>query len=243
MKTVFFSRLVVSIVLILVFMSTTFSQNVTDGQGRKQGKWVKKYNYGSIRYEGHFEDDKPIGEFKYYYKDGKLKAITAYTASGDTAITKSYHKNGKPMAEGTFYLQHKEGKWLYYSDIDSALISEEHYLNGQLHGNNITFYPDSGKAAEIIEYKHGKQEGRLLKFFPDGSTMTEGTYVNDSLDGVFILYWPDGKIQLSGAYDRGIQSGEWKYFDENGNEVSDEDFRYEILEADTLEFDFPVKQE
>ena len=71
--------------------------------------------------------------------------------------------------------------------------------------------------------------------------MTEGTYVNDSLDGKFTLYWPDGKIQVSGAYEHGMQSGDWTYYDEEGNPVSDGDFRFEVLENDTIEFDFPPK--
>jgi antitoxin component YwqK of YwqJK toxin-antitoxin module len=221
----------------------SFSQNSTDQDGLKQGKWVKKYDYGGIRYEGQFKDDKPVGEFRYYHKNGNLKATTLYIASGDSAITTSYHKNGNKMAEGVYYKQRKEGKWLYYSDIDGALISEENYEKGQLHGKVITFYPDSGKPAEIIECVHGKREGPLRKYFPEGSIMTEGTYVNDSLDGKFTLYWSDGKIQVSGAYDNGIQSGEWTYFDEEGNPVSDSEFRYEPLVNDTIEFEFPTRKD
>ena len=54
--------------------------------------------------------------------------------------------------------------------------------------------------------------------------MTDGTYDNDFLEGPFTLYYPDGKIQLKGKYAHGEQVGEWKYFDENGKEMSYEDF-------------------
>lgn len=232
-----------SILLMFAFLKPSLTQNVIDENGFKQGKWIKNYNYGGIRYEGSFVDDKPVGEFRYYYKDGKLKAVTLYTSKGDSAQTTSYHKNGKKMAEGVYYKQQKEGKWLYYSDIDGALISEENYDNGQLHGQLITFYPETGAPAEIIEYVSGKREGALLKYFPEGSIMTEGTYVNDSLDGKFTLYWPDGKIQVSGAYKHGMQSGEWTYFDEEGNPVPDSDFRFAPLENDTLEFDLPDRDD
>jgi antitoxin component YwqK of YwqJK toxin-antitoxin module len=232
-----------SILLIIACMNPAFSQNKTDNNGLKQGKWVKNYDYGGIRYEGQFEDNKPVGEFRYYYKNGNLKATTFYKAFGDSAQTISYHKNGKKMAEGVYFKQQKEGKWLYYSDIDSALISEENYKNGQLHGRVITFYPESGKPAEIVVYVHGKREGPLLKYFPEGNIMTEGTYVNDSLNGKFTLYWPDGQIQVKGAYDKGIQSGAWTYYDEEGNPVPDADFRFEPLVNDTIEFDFPVRED
>lgn len=243
MKAVFFHRFLLSSILTFVFLNIALSQNEIDKQGLKQGKWVKKYNYGSTRYEGQFKNDKPVGEFRYYYKNSSLKAITVYDEKGDTATIKTFHKNGKKMAEGVFFKQRKVGKWQYFSDVDEALISEENYIDGQLHGPFITFYPDTGNPAEIIEYKEGKREGVLIKFFPEGSTMTEGTYLNDSLDGKFTLYWPDGKIQLSGAYSNGIQSGEWKYFDEEGNPVLNEDFRYEIIVNDTIEYDFPPKED
>jgi len=229
--------------MIFTYLNPGFAQNKIDENGLKQGKWVKNYNYGGIRYEGQFKDDKPFGEFRYFYTNGNLKATTMYRAFGDTAITTTYHKNGKKMAEGLYFRQQKEGKWLYYSDIDSALISEENYKNGQLHGRIITFYPESGKPAEIVEYKRGKREGPLLKYFPEGSIMTEGTYVSDSLDGSFILYWPDGQIQVKGAYNMGLHSGKWTYYDEKGNPVPDADFRFEPLVNDTIEFDFPVRED
>ena len=97
MKPTIFHRFLLSNLLMFIFINISLSQNLTDQQGRKQGKWVKNYNYGSMRYEGMFLDDKPVGEFKYYYKDGSLKAITRYSASGDSAATKSFHKNGKTM--------------------------------------------------------------------------------------------------------------------------------------------------
>jgi antitoxin component YwqK of YwqJK toxin-antitoxin module len=57
--------------------------------------------------------------------------------------------------------------------------------------------------------------------------MTEGTYVDDQLDGEFTLYFPDGSTQLKGQYKNGIQIGQWHYFDEQGNEISESEFKVE----------------
>jgi hypothetical protein len=38
-----------------------------------------------------------------------------------------------------------------------------------------------------------------------------------------------------------MQSGNWAYFDEEGKPVTDEEFRFEVLENDTIEYDFPPK--
>jgi len=60
MKPTFIHLFVLSSLLTFVFYSVSVSQNITDQQGLKQGKWKKNYNYGGIRYEGQFKDDKPV---------------------------------------------------------------------------------------------------------------------------------------------------------------------------------------
>ncbi len=211
--------------LVIPIRSFSQAQNQRDAMGRKQGKWVKTYQYGNVRYAGQFNNDRPYGQFKYFYESGALHTITNYSDDGVIAETITFHKNGTPMAEGKYIRQKKAGKWLYYSDIDSSLVAEEHYQNGVLFGKSTNFYPETGRPAESFDFVNGKKEGPYRKFFPDGSTMTEGNYKNDELDGKFTLYHPNGKIQLKGQYKNGEQVGNWNYFDEEGNTIDKEDFK------------------
>ncbi|MCF6171768.1 MAG: hypothetical protein L3J66_12385 [Bacteroidales bacterium] len=206
------------------------SQNQMDAAGRKQGKWIKTYYNGKVRYIGQFRDDRPYGEFMYFYESGALQAINAFSDDGLVAESRMFHQNGAPMAEGRYIRQKKEGLWRYYSDIDSNLIAEENYRKGILQGKSVNYYPETGKPAEIFEFKNGKKDGPYLKFFPDGSKMTEGIYTNDQLNGPFTLYYPDGTIQLKGQYKDGLQVGNWSYFDEEGNEIGEDAFRNDNVE-------------
>jgi antitoxin component YwqK of YwqJK toxin-antitoxin module len=214
-------------VLLLICPLLIVAQNInqTDGNGLKQGKWTKTYANGIPRYEGQFKNDKPYGEFKNYYISGVLKAVTKYSPDGIIARTKTFHENSLPMASGKYINQIKDSVWNYYSDTDGKLISQESYKNNKLEGKSITFYPDNGKIAESIDYINGKKEGELRKYFPEGNIMTEGTYVNDQLEGDFTLYFPNGNIQIKGKYKDGRQIGNWSYFDEEGKEVSEDDFK------------------
>lgn len=212
-------------IFFIPMFSFSQSQNQEDASGHKQGKWVKTYRYGNLRYTGQFKDDRPFGQFKYYYESGTIQAVSDYSDDGVIAITQTFHENGAPMAEGKYVRQKKEGKWKYYSDIDSSLIAEEQYKQGILEGESTTFYPETGNAAEIFIYRAGKREGPYRKFFPDGNKMTEGTYNSDLLEGDFTLYYPNGKIQLKGQYKNGQQVGNWNYYDEEGNAIQEEDFR------------------
>jgi antitoxin component YwqK of YwqJK toxin-antitoxin module len=221
----------ISIIIVLFFALPIFSVaqtfNQTDANGLKQGKWSKTYGNGVPRYTGQFKNDKPFGEFKHYYENGTLKAITNYSPDGIVARTKTFHENSKPMAEGKFIKQKKDSIWNYYSEVDGRLISDETYRKGVLNGLSRTYYPETGNVAESIEFKNGKKQGELRKYFPEGNIMTEGTYVDDLLDGEFTLYFPDGSTQLKGQYKNGIQIGQWHYFDEQGNEINESEFKKE----------------
>lgn len=218
-------KVFLSLLFLAPLLSAAQSINMSDGNGQKQGKWTKSYANGIPRYEGQFKNDKPYGEFKHYYISGVLKAITNYSSDGVIARTKTYHENSYPMAEGKFIMQLKDSVWRYFSDVDGELISDETYKKGKLDGISNIYYPESGKIAESIEYTDNLKNGELRKYFPEGNIMTEGTYVNNQLEGVFILYFPNGKIQLEGKYKNGRQIGNWTYFDEDGNQVSESEFK------------------
>lgn len=216
----------------LVFPLSLVSQNInqTDANGQKQGTWTKTYSNGVPRYEGQFKNNQPVGEFKYYYETGNLKAVTVFSTDGIVARTKTFHENKQPMAEGKYIKQKRDSVWLFYSDVDGKLISSETYKKGLLHGTTKTLYPETGNVAESIEYKNGIKDGSYKKYFPDGALMTEGTYVNDLLDGKFILYHPNGEVQVKGKYKNGRQIGNWNYFDEDGNPVSENEFKKDNVE-------------
>lgn len=220
------------VIAVVLFPLSLVSQNInqTDANGQKQGVWTRTYSNGVPRYEGQFKNNHPFGEFKYYYESGKIKAVTVFSTDGIVARTKTYHENSQPMAEGKYIKQKRDSIWLFYSDVDGKLLSSETYKKGVLHGTTKTFYPETGNVAETIEYFNGIKEGPYKKYFPDGELMTEGTYKNDVLVGKFTLYHPNGKIQVKGKYKNGRQIGNWEYFDEEGNPVSEEDFKKDNVE-------------
>ncbi|MFK5856805.1 MAG: toxin-antitoxin system YwqK family antitoxin [Bacteroidota bacterium] len=217
-----------TLLLIISFATVLNAQtlNQENASGEKEGRWVKYFSNNKIKYEGQFHLGKPVGKFIYYYKKGGVKAVSEFSDDGIIANNTTYYENGKLMAEGKFVNQKKDGIWKYYVNQDTnALVSMETYVNGIIDGESITYYPNSGKPAEIVMFKDGKKNGKLLKYFPDGILMTESHYKNGMPNGNFIHYHMDGKVQIEGVYLNGLQIGEWKYFDENGKLVDEEEFK------------------
>jgi len=216
----------------LLFSIAALSQSINqvDDLGQKQGKWIKTYQNGNTRYEGQFRNDKPYGTFTFYYEAGAVKAVNRFSDDGLIAEAQTFHPNGKLMAEGNYLNQKKHGLWKYYSDLDEKLVAQEKYSKGELDGESINYYPETGNSLEIVFYTKGELDGPYKKYFPDGQTlMTEGFYKNGLLEGEFLSYHPDGKIQTRGQYTKGIQTGKWEYFDEDGNLLTEEQFKSEKL--------------
>lgn len=223
-------------IIISVFISLgvcSQSVNQLNSSGKKEGKYIKYYDNNKVRYEGQFQNGVPTGLFKHYYYTGQLSSELQYSDDGVIAHNISYYTNGKKMAEGKYVDQQKDSIWNYYlNEEENPLVSIETYRFGKLHGESITYYPDSGKPAEIVEFKDGTKHGKLIKYFPDGVLMTESYYLDGMPHGDFVHYHPDGKVQIRGEYYKGVQTGDWEYYDEDGNPVSEEEFtRQDEVEA------------
>ena len=190
--------------------------NKTDQQGRKQGQWIKKYPDGSIQYDGIFRDDHPVGEFKRYYENKKIKSILIYSSDGKEADAVIYHPNGFIASSGKYINQMKEGKWKFFSSsVNGYLINEEEYLKNIRNGLSLKFYPDS-TIAEKIRFVNNIREGEWLQYHPNGRLFLKSNYVRGMLNGKFEVWYQDGKPEFSGTYKNNLREGTWRIYNDDG---------------------------
>ncbi|HOY30965.1 MAG TPA: LytTR family transcriptional regulator DNA-binding domain-containing protein [Bacteroidales bacterium] len=210
-----FNKFFILIFSLSVLTQTALAQpaNKTDSLGRKQGYW-KKYAGDTLKYEGNFINDKPTGEFIYFYPDGKTKALTIYSDSGRRAQTVMYFNNGKKNAEGVYVDRKKDGLWIYYGTNEKK-ISEENYKNGVKEGIWKYFY-DDGKINRMENYKNNLLNGECMDFYADSILKQKSTYVNNKLNGKFQYFYNSGKLLFTGIYKNDLKDGEWMFFDEKG---------------------------
>lgn len=210
--------------LLLVFLILgmnfhVFSQdsiNRTDAQGHRQGVWKKADKDGHKLYEGQFKDGIPVGEFRYYYPDGKLKTVSLMSNEGKTARTVTYATNGHKIAEGKYSNEKKDSTWKYFSELDGVLLSEENYTAGAKNGVFKTFYPN-GNVTEMVHYRDGKKEGEWTQYYEDGKLRFKGTYNKDEKEGPFTGFYLNGKVSFTGSYKSGHMDGSWTFYEENGD--------------------------
>ncbi len=187
--------------------------NVTDSQGRKQGKWVRVYENGSIYYAGQFKNSQPIGVFNYYYEGAGLMTIATHSDNGITE-SKSYRKDGSVVSVGKYKDQKKTGEWLLY-DEGGKLIGVDDYEEDVLHGKSSVYYKN-GQLAEKYSYDKGDRHGPWEEHFMDGKLKGQGDYSNGKLHGPILTYQDPGIKLYEGQLKDGVAVGEWRYYIEDG---------------------------
>jgi antitoxin component YwqK of YwqJK toxin-antitoxin module len=188
--------------------------NRIDSKGNKQGVW-KKYEKDILIYEGTFKDNVPVGEFKYYHANGKLKSITFFVQGVHEVRTTIFHPNEKKASEGVFIDQLKHGEWRYW-DQDGTLITVENYKNGKKHGVWKVYSTETGILLEESNYIDDKLHGTAKTFYIDGVPCTVENFINGQRNGIAESYYIDGKLSIQGVFHEGLKIGIWIYNDQNG---------------------------
>ena len=216
------TRTLVTSLLLGLAIPMNAQLNQTDAKG-KQGKWEKRTPSNILIYTGQFKDDKPFGEFHYYYETGELKIVNLFSDNGKVVRSKMYFESKKLMAEGKYISEKKDSTWLYYSD-DGRKVREETYLLGKKNGIFITWNYDSTKARSET-YKMDVLNGPCKEWFEGEHLKSELNYVNGVLDGKAVYCFPDGKVSAGGMYVKGQKNGIWNFSNSNGSKGSQDVYK------------------
>jgi antitoxin component YwqK of YwqJK toxin-antitoxin module len=209
-------RSAISLAFLLSFF-TLLAQpaiNQMDAKGKKQGKWLRKDAKGILLYEGTFKDDKPTGEFKYYYDTGELKTVSVFSGAGTVSRTKHYFPGNILMAEGKYINQKRDSIWKFYNGPNS-LVSEETYKNGKKDGTE-KILDGKGNVVEVKLWKDSIPEGAWKKFYPNGDIQEEKIYKAGLIEGEVHFYFPEKKKAVTGNYLHSVKTGKWTYHNRDG---------------------------
>lgn len=195
--------------------------NYMDINKKKQGKWIKKYDNGQIRYEGFFTNDIPSGTFTYYYENGKKKSILVYNDDHSATVT-MFWDNGNKAADGEYDSEkQRHNDWLMYTEA-GKLLETIHYNHGKADGVVKIYYPNTTNLTLDCMYANGKRNGYYKTYFENGRIHEDGEYKDNSRHGHWKIYTPEGMLEEEGDYVNGYREGEWKDYrkDKSGELVN-----------------------
>jgi antitoxin component YwqK of YwqJK toxin-antitoxin module len=187
--------------------------NRTDLKGYKQGKWIGKYSDGTIRYEGSFTNNKPVGEWKRYHENGKIKALLSHLPNTDKVSAELFDIDGVRYAKGNYIGTAKDSTWNYYNNL--RLVGKENFSDGRKNGKSVTFF-ENGTPATESSWVNGALNGVCRSFYPSGKKKFETMYRLGKREGLNLIYYESGQQMITGQYIGDQYDGIWKFFDEKG---------------------------
>jgi uncharacterized protein len=214
---------------------------------QRQGLW-KFYNpkTNTMLAEGNYANGKREGTWTQFYPNGKRKEITEYRNGKLFGLAQYFDVDGALKKQQIFQDSVLVGKYNeYYGKtgvpigIDpTQLFIDGQFENGKKTGQWVTFY-EYGELAAREFYVNGLQEGPYLEYAPDGSIITEATYVKGQLDGSFKRLMNTLPVE-TGTYKNGKKVGDWKryfpgtkileaeeYYDQNGSKTGEWKYYYQ----------------
>ena len=207
-------------------------EKISYKEGLKDGKFTGYYPSGKVEYVKRYEEDKPMGKWKFVREDGTTKKIEIYETGEKNDEWITYENNGD----------------VYYQfwDMDS-LVSEYadlHYPNGQLiekisykdgrKNGKFTGYYENGQTKQIRTYKDDKLDGKFADYTESGQILRKQGYMNGLLDGPSKEWYLNGEVKVKTAYKEGKLDGGFMSYDSLGRKVTKGEYEMGLKAGDWL---------
>ncbi|MCA0430037.1 MAG: hypothetical protein LCH32_05995 [Bacteroidetes bacterium] len=165
------------------------SINRTDGDNKKQGKWVLfgKYKPGTCYTpeskieEGKYQDNRKKDIWIEYFCNGNMKNKLTFNNGRPDGYAIMYHENGKISEEGNWKMNKWVGNYkLYY---ENGQVQHEFVFNqsGKREGQQKYYY-DNGQVAIEGNFVNGKESGLIKEYYETGDTKAEKNYADGNVD-------------------------------------------------------------
>ena len=87
-----------------------------------------------------------------------------------------------------------------------------------------TEYYETGQVKMEGGKKDGLREGEWTAYLPDGRVQSHGYFEKGKRTGAATVYWTNGNLREEGFYKEGHICGHWKWYDEQGILIREEDY-------------------
>jgi antitoxin component YwqK of YwqJK toxin-antitoxin module/Tfp pilus assembly protein PilF len=192
-------------------------------QGETHGTWQYYYENGELELEREYYYGEAHGAAIYYSPDGAMqhtryydygrligysyhgtdgKLMDTITIENETAVVKTYFKNGTLATEWE-----RENGWLkgrYAKYYSTGQVHEEYtYQNNDINGPKKVYYKN-GQLKADEHYLMDNRHGRCIYYGTAGQLQKELNYKHDTLHGESRYYDREGRLKRILIYDDGI---------------------------------------
>lgn len=207
--------------------------------GCLEGTYTSYYPDGMMRYQASFHDNQPVGEMKFFEKDGNIwmnqqKDGTTQTVAeyweGGHHITRT--ENGQVVHEEELPQDRVKKVVRHFDKSKSAWCQTDYYYTGDHLVERVEWEPsfersihyqyrrDSDRLLALFSCLNGEKDGIYLHFDETGSVDTRLEYVKGKRDGLALWFYTQDSIPLQvqecGTYCNDKPEGVFISYDEQG---------------------------
>ena len=170
------------------------------------------YPNGKVCEQGYWKGNRWVGEYKFFYDNGKPKYIWHYDEDGlREGVQKYFYRNGNLMLVGNWKKGQEQGKM------------REYYSNGVI--------------KRLTEWRNGMIDGPVVEFYPDGQIKKKYYYVKGKLDSSRIIYYArvnrnnkdTAASEQPSYYPVFLGTGHFKFYDQKGRIIAEGYYKDGIL--------------
>ncbi len=200
--------------------------------GSPDGEYIEYHSNGRLSVRGTYKNGKEDGEWTYWYSNGRVKLVRNYIDGVTTGLVRTYYSNGLPESESNYNGSGKQDEISVTWDHLGRKVLEELYRDG------VLVRMTSGFGSPDKPAVHGSDDGtfsyRLLTY--DGRLRSEGSYEKGVQTGEARFYYNNGNLKQKFSIKDGKYEGEAITYHPNGKKESVSFYRDGLLDGKYLEY-------
>ncbi len=151
-------------------------------------------------------------------------AIIALLCVGCSHTETTYYPNGKTQSVIQYRGKKEHGKTVYYYQRPNTVEIEVEMKNGRRNGEFRRYFRN-GLLDTYCVYVNDSIEGLEVMYAANGCKSQEYTYVHGRKTGPHKAYHLDGSLKTEGGFNNDLFDGPWNYYDERGVLVGEGQFK------------------
>lgn len=228
------------------FPNGNLAETIPFEAGKLQGTYKSFFPNGTLQKSVEFANDQENGAYERFFEDGQPEIIGTFVKGELSGNWENYDNLGTLISKGAYLAGVRVGNWKeqirkvqgFYRvgeykdgskegiwkvvDEKGVVFQEEQFVEGQLVAIS-EFKTEDGRVLDAGKLVSGT--GKRLIYDREGNLLENGRYTKGVRTGVWLTYYPKSKaVASSGSYTGGEKTGTWRYFDLNGELLSEETF-------------------
>lgn len=153
------------------------------------------YETSNLYSEGEFKfaPSYPVGEWIYYFENGKISAKRHFKNGDLDGETIYYYENGNIREESYYVDGYREGECIHYYE-SGQVMERACYDGGGLRGDRKTYYENGNIYEEAFHDHQGVYHGEYRKYYQNGGIWKLLNFNHGSQVGNSVIYNENGEI-------------------------------------------------